>query len=291
MLPDAFTVYDGSMFSNSPTTGDWETFIAKDLTSYIDGHYRTIADRSARGLAGHSMGGYGTVRIGMKHPEAFSVLYAMSSCCLMNDPQRLVPGASANQPPSGRFGERAVRAGRGMGAGHDESAEVFRSSHQRWRDPAADRRQMDRELASGDGGSVCAEPKTYRAIAIDVGTKDPFLTTNSQLDQALTRLGVLTNSRPTTGIMATASRPVLRRRCCPSFPRISPLRSEEPRRAANRASALLGYRRWGRLWHLQVTLSLRTTGGREAESRGHTRSRAHSRPQGVVMNAYPINRS
>ena len=30
----------------------------------------------------------------------------------------------------------------------------------------------------------------YRAIAMDVGTKDPFLTTNTQLDQALTRLGV-----------------------------------------------------------------------------------------------------
>src|SRR5438067_1181965 len=28
VLPDAFTIYDGSMFSNSPTTGDWETFIA-----------------------------------------------------------------------------------------------------------------------------------------------------------------------------------------------------------------------------------------------------------------------
>src|SRR4051812_32387484 len=46
VLPDAFTVYDGSMFSNSPTTGDWETYVAKDLTAYIDGHYRTIADRS-----------------------------------------------------------------------------------------------------------------------------------------------------------------------------------------------------------------------------------------------------
>ncbi|HEY3836280.1 MAG TPA: alpha/beta fold hydrolase [Bryobacteraceae bacterium] len=100
VLPDAFTVYDGSMFSNSPTTGDWEAYIAGDLIAYIDSHYRTIADRGGRGLAGHSMGGYGTVRIGMKHPEAFSVLYAMSSCCLMNDPQRLLPGAGANQPPS-----------------------------------------------------------------------------------------------------------------------------------------------------------------------------------------------
>jgi len=74
VLPDAFTVDDGSMLSNSPTTGDWETYIAKNLIEYIDNRYRTIADRGARGLAGHSMGGYGTMRIGMKHPEAFSVL-------------------------------------------------------------------------------------------------------------------------------------------------------------------------------------------------------------------------
>jgi hypothetical protein len=37
----------------------------------------------------------------MKHPEAFSALYAMSSCCMMNDPQRLLPRALANQPQSG----------------------------------------------------------------------------------------------------------------------------------------------------------------------------------------------
>src|SRR5215470_9057658 len=75
--PDAFTVYNGSMYSNSLTTGDWEDYIARDLVSYIDGHYRTIADRNSRGLAGHSMGGYGTIRIGMKHPEIYSNLYAM----------------------------------------------------------------------------------------------------------------------------------------------------------------------------------------------------------------------
>ena len=47
--------------------------------------YRTIANRDGRGLSGHSMGGYGTVRIGMKQPSVFSSLYAMSSCCLMNN--------------------------------------------------------------------------------------------------------------------------------------------------------------------------------------------------------------
>jgi enterochelin esterase-like enzyme len=94
--PDAFTIYNGSMYSSSPTTGDWETFIAQDLVAWVDSHYRTIPDRMSRGLAGHSMGGYGTMRIGMKHPEVFSSLYAMSSCCL-----------TASLNPGGRGGAQA----------------------------------------------------------------------------------------------------------------------------------------------------------------------------------------
>jgi enterochelin esterase-like enzyme len=82
VIPDAMTPYTGSMYSNSITTGDWESFVATDLVNYIDSHYRTLAKRESRGLSGHSMGGYGTLRIGMKRPDVFSVLYAMSSCCL-----------------------------------------------------------------------------------------------------------------------------------------------------------------------------------------------------------------
>jgi len=189
VLPDAFTVYSGGMFSNSPI-GDWEAFIADDLVSYIDAHYRTIPDRDARGLAGHSMGGYGTMRIGMKHPEAFSVLYAMSSCCLMNDPQRLVPGAGANQPPTGVL------------------AKALSAQAAAWApDPMSPPQFFDLPTKDGEIQPLIAAKwvtnsplvmvdqyvpslKRYHAIAIDGGTKDPFLTTNKQLDQALTRLGV-----------------------------------------------------------------------------------------------------
>ena len=82
VLPDSKTVYYGSMYSSSATTGDFEKFIWHDLVAYIDAHYRTIADRRSRGLAGHSMGGYGASRIGMKHPDVFGALYIMSPCCL-----------------------------------------------------------------------------------------------------------------------------------------------------------------------------------------------------------------
>ena len=82
VMTDGDSKFNGSMYSSSVATGDWESFIADDLVGYIDANYRTIPEREARGLSGHSMGGYGTFRIGMKRPDVFSSLYAMSACCL-----------------------------------------------------------------------------------------------------------------------------------------------------------------------------------------------------------------
>ncbi|HUQ96497.1 MAG TPA: alpha/beta hydrolase-fold protein [Chitinophagaceae bacterium] len=91
VTPNAYTKFQGSFYSNSITTGNWEDFIAKELVAYIDSHYRTIAQAASRGLAGHSMGGYGSMRIGQKYPEVFSSVYLLSPCCLLatenNTPQ------------------------------------------------------------------------------------------------------------------------------------------------------------------------------------------------------------
>jgi S-formylglutathione hydrolase len=190
VLPDAFTIYDGSMFSSSPTTGDWETYIAKDLIAYVDGHYRTIADRSARGLAGHSMGGYGTVRIGMKHPEVFSALYAMSSCCLLNEAQRLLPGAATNQPPSKALANALSSQAAAWAPDTQNPPKYFDL-------PTKDGEVQPLIAAKWTANSpllmvdqYVPNLKMYHAISMEVGTKDPFLATNTQLDQALTRLGV-----------------------------------------------------------------------------------------------------
>jgi S-formylglutathione hydrolase FrmB len=86
VLPDSKTVHNGSMYSSSVTTGDFEKFIAHDVVAYVDAHYRTIPNRESRGLAGHSMGGYGASRIGMKHPDVFGSLYIMSPCCMSARP-------------------------------------------------------------------------------------------------------------------------------------------------------------------------------------------------------------
>ena len=48
VLPDSKTVHNGSMYSSSVTTGDFENFIAHDLVTYIDAHYRTLPTRLSR---------------------------------------------------------------------------------------------------------------------------------------------------------------------------------------------------------------------------------------------------
>lgn len=82
VMPNAMTPLGGSMFSNSVASGDWEGFVADDLVRWTDSHYRTLADRASRGLAGFSMGGYGALRLAMKRPDVFGSVYVMSACCL-----------------------------------------------------------------------------------------------------------------------------------------------------------------------------------------------------------------
>jgi S-formylglutathione hydrolase len=200
--PDAFTVYSGSMYSNSLTTGDWEHYIAGDLVNYIDSHYRTIADRASRGLAGHSMGGYGTVRIGMKHPEVFSALHAMSSCCLMSNPQPPArEGAPTNPPPAGD--NTNVRPGRGGGFANARFAQAAAwapnptNPPQFFDLPVKDGQLQPLTAAKWIANSPLAmvdqyvpNPKKYRDITMDVGLQDTLLGSNKDLDQALTRLGI-----------------------------------------------------------------------------------------------------
>jgi len=79
VMPSARNAFNGSFYTNSPVTGNWEQFIMRDLVNYVDRKYRTIKKREARGIAGHSMGGYGALRIAMRHPEVFSAVYALSA--------------------------------------------------------------------------------------------------------------------------------------------------------------------------------------------------------------------
>ena len=82
VMPDGSNKLGGSFYTNSVTTGNWEDFIASDLVKFIDAKYRTLPLAIHRGIMGHSMGGYGAIKIAMKHPEIFGAVYALSACCM-----------------------------------------------------------------------------------------------------------------------------------------------------------------------------------------------------------------
>ena len=56
-----------------------EEFLGRELPAYIDANYRTVTDRRARAIGGISMGGYGATLIGLKRPELFGAVGAISA--------------------------------------------------------------------------------------------------------------------------------------------------------------------------------------------------------------------
>jgi S-formylglutathione hydrolase len=73
-----FNALGASMYANSPVSGNWEDFVVQDVVGYVDSHYRTQASPASRGIAGHSMGGYGAFDLAMHHPDVFGAVYSLS---------------------------------------------------------------------------------------------------------------------------------------------------------------------------------------------------------------------
>ena len=58
--------------SASAATDKYESYILRELMPDVQQRYRTIESRYGRGIAGLSMGGYGALKFGLKHPEIFA---------------------------------------------------------------------------------------------------------------------------------------------------------------------------------------------------------------------------
>ncbi len=196
VMPNAFTRYQGSMYSNSATTGNWEDFVARELVTYIDGHYRTIANAGGRGLAGHSMGGYGAVRVGMKHPEVYSSLYLMSPCCMETTGVRPNPRAEAIRNPEevakADFFTKAVFASAAAWSPNPRNAPLFLDlpyKNGELQPQIVAKWQANAPLAMID--QFISNLRQYKAIAMDAGTKDrPIADTVEKLDGILKAYGI-----------------------------------------------------------------------------------------------------
>jgi len=198
VMPNAFTKYFGSMYSSGATTGNWEAFVADELVAYIDAHYRTIADPASRGLAGHSMGGYGTVRIGMKRSDVFTAIYTMSACCL--SPGRVPDAEAAKRAEQVKtpdevkaldFMMKATFASAAAWSPNPKNPPLFLDLPTRGGQPRPEvlaKWTANAPLAAID--QYVSSLRRLHAIAIDVGTKDFLAPGSKALDEVLSAYGV-----------------------------------------------------------------------------------------------------
>jgi S-formylglutathione hydrolase FrmB len=79
---------------------EWETYHVGQLIPWVDSHYRTIASRSGRALAGLSMGGDGAIKYAARHPDMFVSASAYSGAVDLNvvRPAEAAVGLDDDQP-------------------------------------------------------------------------------------------------------------------------------------------------------------------------------------------------
>lgn len=200
VLPDSKTVHNGSMYSSSVTTGNFEQFIAHDVVDYIDAHYRTLANRMNRGLVGHSMGGYGASRIGMKHPDVFGSLYIMSPCCMsargagpVNPATEKALEAVKTPEDSAKlpFGLRAQLASAAAWSPNPKKPPLYLdlpAENGAVRQDVIAKWAANAPLAFVD--QYIGNLRQYRAIAIDVGDQDGLRVDAGKLHDILDNYGV-----------------------------------------------------------------------------------------------------
>ena len=196
VVPDTLTKMGGSMYSSSATTGDFQAFVAKDLVAYVDSHYRTIANRAGRGLAGHSMGGYGTWTIGMRFPEVFAGLYAQSACCVsprtetVESAQKMA-SVPYEKAPTADFGTRAGLASMVAWSPNPQNPPYFADFP--IKDGAIDPLVIAKWANNSPLAMVASHVgalKSFTAIGADVGTKDFLIADDTAIHDELARFGI-----------------------------------------------------------------------------------------------------
>lgn len=71
---DAWTAYGGSQFVDSPASGRYHSYLCEEVVPFVDQHFRTLADREHRAIAGKSSGGFGAMITAMLRPDLFGAL-------------------------------------------------------------------------------------------------------------------------------------------------------------------------------------------------------------------------
>jgi S-formylglutathione hydrolase FrmB len=101
VMPDAGNSwYVNWAKSDEGQKNNWEDAMIKDLIGHVDATYRTIARREGRAINGLSMGGYGGLMLGLRHPDLFCSIGSESGALAYarSAGERLKNGTEAPRP-------------------------------------------------------------------------------------------------------------------------------------------------------------------------------------------------
>jgi S-formylglutathione hydrolase FrmB len=78
VAPDCFNRWGGAQYLDSPSTGNYETHLVREVIPAIDERLRTVGTREGRAIGGKSSGGFGALVLTMHHPELFAAVASHS---------------------------------------------------------------------------------------------------------------------------------------------------------------------------------------------------------------------
>jgi S-formylglutathione hydrolase FrmB len=81
----------------------YSDFFVREFIPYIETHYSIRRERSARGITGVSMGGYGALRFAFAYPDLFSSVSAQSAALISENPQQ-IENSHSEGPVGGMLG-------------------------------------------------------------------------------------------------------------------------------------------------------------------------------------------
>lgn len=79
IIPDgSCEPYKGSFYTNSLLYGNYQDYIMGDMMEEIESKYHTYQQREKWSIMGHSMGGYGAMKMALQYPEKFIGVSSLS---------------------------------------------------------------------------------------------------------------------------------------------------------------------------------------------------------------------
>lgn len=94
----------------------YEDYFFKELMPVVESRYRIKADKGHRAIGGLSMGGGGSFNYGMRHPELFSSVYAISAAVspTLFEPAESAPGALPPTMNGGTYTPEQIEAAKSV---------------------------------------------------------------------------------------------------------------------------------------------------------------------------------